>query len=237
MNNIKFHLVILVSLNYHQVAQMQPFLSGSGGSRSGSLFNLKIKVNPDQFSAFTLAPITLSPEAFKNWNGSFLELNNVTISETEACPPPIGVDPPPGCDKTFVEDVNGTIPCKDDLDCPENKEWFNENGCQDESEEIITVGHCSPRLKKCKYLPFECKKDGKGWRLSEYIPPEGDDNQQNKSGGWKPNYVTAVAGVTVKSSCKRCQEMTSCPPNKPCKSGDNCYRARCNRRGRCWCTV
>ena len=147
MNSTKLHLFIIVSLNYHQVVQMLPFLSGSGGG-SGSLFNFKIKLNPDQLSVFTLSPITLSPEAVKKWNASFLELNNVTTGETEACPPPIGTDPPEGCNKTFVEDDNWNISCKDDLDCPENKEWFNENGCQDESEEIITVGHCSPRSKK-----------------------------------------------------------------------------------------
>ena len=28
-----------------------------------------------------------------------------------------------------MEDVNGNIPCQDDFDCPENKEWFIENGC------------------------------------------------------------------------------------------------------------
>ena len=47
--------------------------------------------------------------------------------ELEACPPPLGIDPPPGCNKTFVEDVNGTIPCKDDLDWPENRELFREH--------------------------------------------------------------------------------------------------------------
>jgi len=45
-----------------------------------------------------------------------------------ACPAPIGLASPAGCKKTFIEDVNGDIPCKDDNDCPQNLNWWKENG-------------------------------------------------------------------------------------------------------------
>ena len=64
--------------------------------------------------------------------------------EVHACPPPLATakSRSEGCNKTFVEDFNGMIPCQDDLDCPENKEWFNENGCKGQRKEIISVGSC-----------------------------------------------------------------------------------------------
>ena len=34
------------------------------------------------------------------------------------CPPPLGSPSPPGCDLSFVEDLEGDIPCEDHEDCP-----------------------------------------------------------------------------------------------------------------------
>ena len=36
-----------------------------------------------------------------------------------ACPAPLGVPPPPGCEKTFIQDTRGSVSCQDDEDCPE----------------------------------------------------------------------------------------------------------------------
>ena len=35
-----------------------------------------------------------------------------------ACPPLIGDPSPPGCNKTFIQDVNGEFPCETNDDCP-----------------------------------------------------------------------------------------------------------------------
>merc|ERR1711936_650423 len=42
-------------------------------------------------------------------------------SPPSACPPLLGDPAPPGCNKTFVEDSDGGIPCKDNNDCPQSK--------------------------------------------------------------------------------------------------------------------
>ena len=51
---------------------------------------------------------------------------------------------PPGCDKIFVEDVDGDIPCQDDQDCPQSEEWWldvlDEQCTQGRG---VTVGKCS----------------------------------------------------------------------------------------------
>ena len=77
--------------------------------------------------------------------------------EVHACPPPLATakSRSEGCNKTFVEDFNGMIPCQDDLDCPENEEWFNENGCKGQRKEIISVGSCVTSFdctgEKCRF--------------------------------------------------------------------------------------
>ena len=116
-------------------------------------FNLDL--NPKNFK------VTLPPISYKNWNVSInfpsVKVNKIIFPGVlNACPPPLGTDPPSGCNKTFVEDVDGEIPCQDDLDCPENEEWFNKNGCKIPSEEsgsendqtLIKVGHCLQELRK-----------------------------------------------------------------------------------------
>ena len=54
---------------------------------------------------------------------------NIT-GNTSTCPPLVGNHPPPGCNKTFIEDVDGRIPCEDDQDCPENKDRWIDEGCR-----------------------------------------------------------------------------------------------------------
>ena len=73
----------------------------------------------------------------------------------KACPPLLGSElHQDGYNKTFVEDVNGVIPCQNDLDCPENEEWFLDNGCGD--QEILTVGFCQTfdRLRGKEYKVY-----------------------------------------------------------------------------------
>ena len=70
------------------------------------------------------------------------------------------------------------------------------------------------------YSLFRCKDDGCGSTVAM---------------GRSPDTVSPVAVVGVSSSCSNCQSLSSCPPDKPCKIGGKCYRAVCNRRGKCWC--
>ena len=128
MNNSKLYLIFYVYLNYHQTVHMLPQLPDSFSQDYGNYFRL-----PD-----------ISDGGYES-----LKVNKIIFPvELEACPPPLGTKPSPGCNKTFVEDVDGEIPCHDDLDCPENRNWFNENGCHNQNEEIITVGNCLPQLKR-----------------------------------------------------------------------------------------
>ena len=53
--------------------------------------------------------------------------------------------------------------------------------------------------------------------------------------GRLPDTVSPISAIGVSSSCSNCQALSSCPPDKPCKIGGKCYRAVCNRRGKCWC--
>ena len=62
------------------------------------------------------------------------------------CPPLVGDDPPSGCDKNFVEDVDGDIPCQDDQDCPQSEDWWLDGQCS-EGKEII-FGKCEKFRRK-----------------------------------------------------------------------------------------
>ena len=61
------------------------------------------------------------------------------------CPPLVGDDPPSGCDKNFVEDVDGDIPCQDDQDCPQSEDWWLDGQCREGKE--ITLGKCSDNMQ------------------------------------------------------------------------------------------
>ena len=88
-------------------------------------------------------------------------------------------------------------------------------------------------LYRCQYHPYKCKMNDNGsWRLSKYTPPKKEDGQKVPLGS-NPKNVTRVA--SIRSSCQRCKDLTSCPPDKPCRSDNTYYRARCNRLGKCWC--
>ena len=45
-------------------------------------------------------------------------------TSASACPPLVGDPAPPGCNKTFVEDSYGGIPCQDYDDCPQSQAWW-----------------------------------------------------------------------------------------------------------------
>ena len=45
-----------------------------------------------------------------------------------ACPAPLGVPPPAGCEKTFIQDTRGSVSCQDDEDCPDSLQWWQDNG-------------------------------------------------------------------------------------------------------------
>jgi len=193
------------------------------------------------------------------------------------CPPLVGKQPPFGCTKTFVEDVNGNFPCRDDLDCPDNKQWWIDEGCNNINGNGMTYGTCDDsgtcnyygNAATCQWKDGNwevenqptCTDDPSGqWICYSAVDVEGCSNQafywvcqpsavpqiQNNpdcgprmscasAGGAPPEYVSPSAGVGVRSSCQYCQELNTCPPNKPCKTQDGrCSRARCGRR-KCWC--
>merc|ERR1711874_519233 len=49
---------------------------------------------------------------------------SASTGSASACPPLLGDPAPPGCNKTFVEDSYGDIPCQDEDDCPQSKKWW-----------------------------------------------------------------------------------------------------------------
>ena len=50
----------------------------------------------------------------------------VSDKSTAACPPLIGDPSPPGCNLTFVQDVDGEFPCEDISDCPMGFDWWED---------------------------------------------------------------------------------------------------------------
>ena len=159
-----------------------------------------------------------------------------SASTSGVCPPPLGVEPPPGCNQMFVEDFDGVILCQDDQDCPQNRNWWIENKGQEPSNIGDIVGfcednHCSFNQKggSC-YDKTWCVLDGE----NNYNCVGFDCNQESGAGGRAPVSVPIAASVDIKSSCYLC-EISSCPPDKPCRRGSKCSRPFCTRRGRCWC--
>ena len=47
-----------------------------------------------------------------------------------ACPAPLGLPPPPGCKKTFIQETLGSVSCQDDEDCPESLQWWDDHDQQ-----------------------------------------------------------------------------------------------------------
>ena len=79
-------------------------------------------------------------------NGFHDILSSILKEGAKACPPLLGDDPPSGCDKNFVEDVDGDIPCQDDQDCPQSEDWWLD-GQSSEGKEII-FGKCEKFRRK-----------------------------------------------------------------------------------------
>ena len=87
------------------------------------------------------------------------------------CPPLVGNQSPPGCGKTFIEDDHGDIPCQDDQDCPENKDWWIDEGCQTKGNgTIVNYGKCGTNI--CSYYTESyCQVRNGQWKLQPYYPP------------------------------------------------------------------
>ena len=49
---------------------------------------------------------------------------STSTEPVSACPPLVGDPAPPGCNKTFVEDSDGDIPCQEYDDCPQSRAWW-----------------------------------------------------------------------------------------------------------------
>ena len=47
-------------------------------------------------------------------------------TKSPVCPPLIGDLSPPGCNKTFIVDIDGKIPCKTLSDCPMSWDWWDD---------------------------------------------------------------------------------------------------------------
>ena len=136
----KFNHIFFFLSFYHKLAQLvplEPIDINPISLNPEELFKIQCKGKScypqlyNETNIFTSDPTemaTLTPELNWNHNRTTISFFNIT-RVSEACPPPIGIASSQGCNKNFMEDVNGNIPCQDDFDCPENKEWFIENGC------------------------------------------------------------------------------------------------------------
>ena len=74
-----------------------------------------------------------------------------------ACPAPLGLRSPPGCNRTFIQDDHlGQIRCEEDEDCPHSLEWWedNENICSVPGN-IYTKCVVGPKYKSCKVFPAD----------------------------------------------------------------------------------
>ena len=100
-----------------------PFITSWPNWSLWSPLILTLLVETNIFTSDPTEMATLTPELNWNHNRTTISFFNIT-RVSEACPPPIGIASSQGCNKNFMEDVNGNIPCQDDFDCPENKEWF-----------------------------------------------------------------------------------------------------------------
>ena len=145
----------------------------------------------------------------------------------EACPPLLGDDPPAGCSKSFVEDIDGNIPCTNDQDCPQNEEWYFDEVCNGNN----TIRGPHIYLRECGnngFCKWSCTKPKCKSRSMSYC-------KGRPSGSSVPKFVSPTSEVGVKSSCQNCEVIKQCPPHRPCKLGGECIEPYCNRRGRCWC--
>ena len=132
--------------------------------------------------------------------------------------------------------MDSLIPCEDDQDCPENKDWWIDEGCR--------TNGTSVNYRKCEtnnlcssfyYDDLICHlKDDDNWELSEVDYEDVFDIAILYADA--PHHVSAAAALEVRSSCKHCKKLQNCPPDKPCTIEDGkCARPYCTRRGRCWC--
>jgi len=126
-------------------------------------------------------------------------------STAAACPPLVGTASPSGCNKNFVEDVDGDIPCQDDQDCPQSEEWWLDVLDEQCTEgKGVTVGKCSGN-KRCAYKEATCELRNGEWTLF----------YEKVSDGSEPDYVSPTGGVTATSSCNYCQVslLSNCNPS------------------------
>ena len=152
---------------------------------------------------------------------------------------------PAGCNKSFIEDDNGNVPCRDEEECPQNAKWWIENYRKTGNYE---VGNGVCYNSKCLFIKdpkcsSNVNEEVKRLIDANFYIPIGWENGSPPtiiprtclgSFGTAPTAVSPVAGISITSSCTFCQN-TSCPPNKPCRAKSSCYRPRCTRRGKCVC--
>ena len=144
-----------------------------------------------------------------------------------ACPPLLGDDPPSGCSKTYIEDFDGQISCDSDQDCPNNKQWWIEEGCSfNGNTTSVNMVYCNRDgfCDSCQQSRHKCNNS----RSLGSCPPR-------TSRGSKPIYVSPTSKVGVKPSCRYCDVIKQCRPDRPCVLHGQCSQPFCTRRGRCWC--
>jgi len=80
-------------------------------------------------------------------------------TKSPVCPPLIGDLSPPGCNKTFIVDIDGKIPCKSLSDCPMSWDWWEDG--QDEEWATGTFANCggSP-VPEDRYCFFSTARNG-----------------------------------------------------------------------------
>ena len=84
--------------------------------------------------------------------------SSASTSTSTACPPVLGDPVPPGCNKTFVEDTEGDVPCLDDNDCPQSLAWYCTEWKPDIPEAChqpealpsdVTMSRCEKNRNRC----------------------------------------------------------------------------------------
>jgi len=82
----------------------------------------------------------------------------VSDKSTAVCPPLIGDPSPPGCNLTFVQDVDGEFPCETSDDCPMGYGWWDEQPegiCANPTTDgRRTYAACNE--KKCNFQASDC---------------------------------------------------------------------------------
>ena len=74
--------------------------------------------------------------------------------EATACPAPLGITPSPGCNKTFISDVNGEITCSGIEDCPQGFDWWDTEDAVCSQDPFATYSKCQDG--KCKFQSNNC---------------------------------------------------------------------------------